>query len=593
MIPAYLIYRHYQKKKENPTMDSIRGCEFTYLSSLINDRETFSLQGVAAKRISEGEENEECFINGKLSLVEKANGVMIDWCPIEEDGWVLTNGDDADTSLSRTPDSGDSRQDTNSMKFSVDIKDLRSFQCVEPKKGCPWIRFISKDGAGYIPLYFRQGGISSFIEHLQREQSVSILNLNSDFFSRIMAQPYATAMTGLGKVADFVQDQVISSLLDSDPISAEEQIKAMRELREQEEEAAGRLRLHNDAGFELVTQLDLPQRPEFSREKPLTEDVWKRHKNSDGSFKDVHSLKVLIFRGGLTPSLRKEAWKYLLGVYDWNKSAADNFALKKKHEEDYFRMKLQWKTISADQESRFSGFSARRAQIDKDVVRTDRTHSFFGGNDNVNVNMLSDILMTYCMYNFDLGYVQGMSDYLSPLLVIMQNEVDAFWAFVALMQRVHGNFEMDQVIMKKQLMDLRDLLMVVNPTLANYLESHQSDDMYFCFRWVLVSFKREFSFDDILKLWEVLWTDLPCANFHLLMCVAILDKQMNFITENKFGLTEILKHVNDLSMNIDLDETLTSAEAIFHQLAASQNKLPKHLCNILSLGCDVTEETAQ
>uniref|UniRef100_A0A914ZRZ5 TBC1 domain family member 15 n=4 Tax=Parascaris univalens TaxID=6257 RepID=A0A914ZRZ5_PARUN len=609
MIPAYLIYCHYQKKKKYSVMDSTANNEFSYLTSLINDRETFGLQGVAAKRFLQDEEtSDECFINGKLSLVEKANGVMIEWCPVEEDGWVLTNGDDVDTSLSRSPESADSHRENNSMKFSVDIKDLRSFQCVEPKKGCPWIRFISKDGSGYIPLYFRQGGISSFIEYLQRyaslkrsareanlvlftderiealEQSVSILNLNSDFFSRVVAQPYATAMTGLGKVAGFVQDQVISSLLDSDPISVEEQIKAMRELREQEEEAAGRLRLHNDAGFELVTQLDLPQRPEFSREKPLTDDVWKWHKNADGSFKDMHSLKVLIFRGGLTPSLRKEAWKYLLGIYDCNKSAADNNALKKKQEEDYFRMKLQWKTISADQESRFSGFAARKAQIDKDVVRTDRTHSFFGGNDNVNVNMLSDILMTYCMYNFDLGYVQGMSDYLSPLLVVMQNEVDAFWAFVALMERVHGNFEMDQVVMKKQLMDLRDLLMVVNPKLANYLESHQSDDMYFCFRWVLVSFKREFSFDDIMKLWEVLWTDLPCANFHLLICVAILDKQMNYIIENKFGLTEILKHVNDLSMNIDLDETLTSAEAIFHQLAASQDKLPKHVCNILSLG---------
>lgn len=34
-------------------------------------------------------------------------------------------------------------------------------------------------------------------------------------------------------------------------------------------------------------------------------------------------------------------------------------------------------------------------------------------------------------------------------------------------------------------------------------EAHQSDDMYFCFRWVLVWFKREFSFSDTCKLWEV------------------------------------------------------------------------------------------
>lgn len=37
-------------------------------------------------------------------------------------------------------------------------------------------------------------------------------------------------------------------------------------------------------------------------------------------------------------------------------------------------------------------------------------------------------------------------------------------------------------------------------------------------------------------------------------------------------------------MNIDLNETLTSAEAIFHQLSASQDKLPRHICKILSLG---------
>lgn len=37
-------------------------------------------------------------------------------------------------------------------------------------------------------------------------------------------------------------------------------------------------------------------------------------------------------------------------------------------------------------------------------------------------------------------------------------------------------------------------------------------------------------------------------------------------------------------MHINLNDTLTSAEAIFHQLAASQDKLPIHVCKILSLG---------
>ena len=50
--------------------------------------------------------------------------------------------------------------------------------------------------------------------------------------------------------------------------------------------------------------------------------------------------------------------------------------------------------------------SERKIQIEKDVSRTDRTHPFFVGDGNKNVDLLQDILMTYIMYNFDLGYVQ-------------------------------------------------------------------------------------------------------------------------------------------------------------------------------------------
>ena len=44
--------------------------------------------------------------------------------------------------------------------------------------------------------------------------------------------------------------------------------------------------------------------------------------------------------------------------------------------------------------------------------------------------------MTYNMLNFDLGYVQGMSDLLAPIMVIMDNEVDAFWCFVGYMNKI-------------------------------------------------------------------------------------------------------------------------------------------------------------
>ena len=42
----------------------------------------------------------------------------------------------------------------------------------------------------------------------------------------------------------------------------------------------------------------------------------------------------------------------------------------------------------------------------------------------------------YFYYPFSVGYVQGMSDLLSPLLVVMDNEADTFWCFVGLMNIV-------------------------------------------------------------------------------------------------------------------------------------------------------------
>ena len=45
-------------------------------------------------------------------------------------------------------------------------------------------------------------------------------------------------------------------------------------------------------------------------------------------------------------------------------------------------------------------------------------------------------------------------------------------------------------------------------------------------------FKREFSFAGILRLWEILWTELPCKNFHLRFCVALLDRQTDIIIES-------------------------------------------------------------
>lgn len=122
--------------------------------------------------------------------------------------------------------------------------------------------------------------------------------------------------------------------------------------------------------------------------------------------------------------------------YPWNCTKAERQRIISQKNDDYFSMKLQWKTMTKIQEDNFTDYRERKSQIEKDVSRTDRTVEFYAGDNNPNLQILNDILMTYVMYNFDLGYVQGMSDLLAPILHLMQSEVDAFWCFVGFMNRL-------------------------------------------------------------------------------------------------------------------------------------------------------------
>ncbi|XP_042337226.1 TBC1 domain family member 15-like, partial [Plectropomus leopardus] len=191
-----------------------------------------------------------------------------------------------------------------------------------------------------------------------------------------------------------------------------------------------------EPGFEVITRIDLGTRPQVTRREPLSVEDWSRHQDPEGRMVNVPLLKHSIFKGGLCHAVRKEAWKFLLGYVPWDSTLEDRKVLQRAKTDEYFRMKLQWKSVSAEQERRNSRLREYRSLIEKDVNRTDRTNRFYEGMDNPGLVLLHDILMTYCMFDFDLGYVQGMSDLLSPILYVMENEVDAFWCFVSFMDQM-------------------------------------------------------------------------------------------------------------------------------------------------------------
>ena len=72
-------------------------------------------------------------------------------------------------------------------------------------------------------------------------------------------------------------------------------------------------------------------------------------------------------------------------------------------------------------------------------------------------------------------------------------------------------------------------------------------NLFFCFRWILIAFKREFKFEDVIRLWEVLWTDFYSDQFVLFVAMAVLQSHRDVLIRYLTEFDEVLKYANDLS----------------------------------------------
>lgn len=114
-----------------------------------------------------------------------------------------------------------------------------------------------------------------------------------------------------------------------------------------------------------------------------------------------------------------------------------------------------------------------------------------------------------CVLFFQISYCQGMSDIASPILAVMDNEAHAFICFCGIMKRLEGNFRPDGQLMSIKFQHLKLLLQYSDPEFYSYLVSRGADDLFFCYRWLLLELKREFAFEDALRMLEITWSSLP------------------------------------------------------------------------------------
>jgi len=60
--------------------------------------------------------------------------------------------------------------------------------------------------------------------------------------------------------------------------------------------------------------------------------------------------------------------------------------------------------------------------------------------------------------------------------------------------------------MHKQLQQLSMILKYTDCEFWQYLQEKKCLELFFCFRWLLIMFKREFPLPDVQQIWEVRWS---------------------------------------------------------------------------------------
>ncbi|KAH9729245.1 Rab-GAP TBC domain-containing protein [Citrus sinensis] len=410
-------------------------------------------------------------------------------------------------------------------------------------------------------------------------------------------------------------------------------------------------------------QADVPKvRFKARAGKTLSARRWHAAFSEDGHL-DIAKVLRRIQRGGIHPSIKGLVWEFLLGCYDPNSTFEERNQIRQQRRQQYAAWKTECQNIvpiigsgkfitaaivtddgqslqDSNRDSLDQGWHVDGAISDKkvlqwmlglhqiglDVVRTDRSLVFYESE--TNQAKLWDVLAIYSWVDNDIGYVQGMNDICSPMIVLLENEADAFWCFEHTMRRLRENFRTNtgMIGVQSQLSTLSQIIRTIDPKLHQHLEDLDGGEYLFAFRMLMVLFRREFSFVDALYLWELMWameynpnifslyesnsstsdgrqvndkqlkqcgkferknvkTGLPdkTSALSVFLVASVLETKNKKLLREAKGLDDVVKILADITGNLDAKKACNEALKIQKKYLSKHNKLRLFVIGVMVL----------
>ena len=127
-------------------------------------------------------------------------------------------------------------------------------------------------------------------------------------------------------------------------------------------------------------------------------------------------------------------------------------------------------------------------------------------------------------------------------------EADSFWCFYYLMNDIKNNFDEEQEGLFNKSKILEECLKVVDIDIFNELEKKFIKCELFCMRWFVVMFGQDFEMNDILRIWDFIFSYENKNHLLIYVCLAviilrkdiILNGEMNDILQGFQNLRDLL-----------------------------------------------------
>lgn len=259
-----------------------------------------------------------------------------------------------------------------------------------------------------------------------------------------------------------------------------------------------------DPTFEVYHQTDrygfihdkrLPQKRDPHETKANTIEMervkkWLKMLNKWDEKSALSKLHKRVYKG-IPDCLRARVWSKLLNLERVMKDSKNQ----NKYQE-MLDLAREW------------GTEAR--QIDSDVNRQFREHTFYRERYSIKQKSLFNVLVAYSMYNSEVGYCQGMSG-LAGVLLMYMNEEEAFWALSILLSdkkyAMHGLFIEGFPKLTRFLAHHDKIIAKFIPKLKKHFDQYNLDSILYSLKWFFVVFIERIPFSLCLRVWDIYLLD--------------------------------------------------------------------------------------